>query len=1103
MRMNVDETLYLKALESSLDKICFDRASGETYDFADLFYPLDVDEGRVAFQSYSEQMDKVHKLSDFRQKSQINYEISQSHKTPAIDLLIKIQEAQAKLAKKGLGETDSDFVGEKNIETEIDNENKPVGKVILDKIRHQALRNQGELPTDVDKKTKTESVPDIDLLSEEQDDISHSSLIINEKNRYSRVLAVASAGYGKTTLLRRIALFYCHPLSIATEDVKIKKKYALEGKYIPCLIQLRDIGDNNFSIDKAVENSIFNVFNTWRVKTSSEETINLTEVQSWIQSIKFSLLLLVDGLDELSDSMRLNFLLSLDDYLQRAPETHVIMTSRVAGLSEPGIKEILKKMKFRGRSIIPLSDEEAKKYSQKWITVTQPEEQHMQLYDAIEQILNQNRFKYLREFMRTPLELLVILKQLANDTLSLNRFQMFHDMLWELFTGHVKRYDKNRPVFDDTMTFLSFIAYKMQLKDSLYISKKEINEMLDELGNLSFHTDIIENGTLEDYVSLLDELAANVGIIEKDDRSEDSVYTFPIRAYQEFLTAHACCHLRLSSDSFKPAPKNIVKEHMTDTRWISIINFVLSDLGTNNQVEFDSIINLLFSHISDFEQLRSIVEADLAITRSHAQILCENNFASERLDNNKKELLIACLNSKSAYAYAHVLRTVYINQKDSTNYLEASAISSVVWDYNSGRSALKTALETMSKGTVQGARQGAMIVTILAMACFDEGWCEVWEELKNKVAIDLEINDELIVQLEYNAKTYKDSYSVVALTNLWLTKKDATKNIRTVLTSDLARIIISELNNRTQSIQKLCVSGKNIANEYEYNQIKELLYALGTFPVNVNNKDLLSHGKENLFVSAFMQTMYEKSKDDVDIDQVAIAIACLFYCWDVNKFTEAWGAEICKGMPSEYVRKDLCSKRERNHFELIKASLVKFEKAYSQKQEESANTISPVSKVFMFFRRGKILEAARECAKSVKNGSLSNHTNLAFLIRYGNLKGTEIEEGQIFHIPDLLKQGVLQKDCYALINMALYEIANQKISEAIQLFEKVTPQGWEDVSLNFWLPELWATKRDPEGALVCVMAHIYGGCKFNEYREMLDSVKKHYSSLSAQVIKQY
>ena len=49
---------------------------------------------------------------------------------------------------------------------------------------------------------------------------SHSSLVISGSKNYSRVLVMASAGHGKTTLLRRIALWYCHYGSAEKEHLK-------------------------------------------------------------------------------------------------------------------------------------------------------------------------------------------------------------------------------------------------------------------------------------------------------------------------------------------------------------------------------------------------------------------------------------------------------------------------------------------------------------------------------------------------------------------------------------------------------------------------------------------------------------------------------------------------------------------------------------------------------------------------------------------------------------------------------------------------------------------------------------------------------------------
>ena len=49
MQMKVEESTYRKALESSLERISFDRSSGESFSFEELFYPLEIDEGKYAF----------------------------------------------------------------------------------------------------------------------------------------------------------------------------------------------------------------------------------------------------------------------------------------------------------------------------------------------------------------------------------------------------------------------------------------------------------------------------------------------------------------------------------------------------------------------------------------------------------------------------------------------------------------------------------------------------------------------------------------------------------------------------------------------------------------------------------------------------------------------------------------------------------------------------------------------------------------------------------------------------------------------------------------------------------------------------------------------
>lgn len=1089
MQIKVEESTYRKALEHSLERITFDRSSGESFSFEELFYPLEIDEGKYAFQSYAEQMELARKLVGSN---------SVSSNALGMSILEKIQQYQRRNNSPTLPPVHSTSRTSVHTSKQDDSDNKAIRNQILAKLKSQNITGDG-----VTVSSEVEESSSEDLLQVEPK-YDHSSLIISDNPRNSRILAIANAGHGKTTLLRRIALYYCHPIDEddSSEDnneaaIEVKEKYDLNGQYIPCIILLRDITDKNFSVAKAIERSVISVFTNAYPEELGDSLAS--QVQKWVGSIRSNLLLLVDGLDELSDSMRYNFLCALEDYLLSNPQTHVIMTSRVAGLSESRIQSILQKMGFRGRSIIPLEGDNAREYAERWIDVTQPVEFREQFKSNLEQILMQKKFKDYRELIRTPSELLMILKQIANDTLSSNRFQMFHDILWGYFTDHVKRYDQKRPIFEDTMTLLSFLAYQMQLNDSMFISLRELQKLSEELNHLSFHTNLIKDGTLDDYRELLDSIAANVGVIERDDRTSDIVYTFPIRAYQEFLTAYACCHLRLNTDLSKPDPYGILCKNLKDSRWISITNFALLDLGTNNQQEFDAIISQIFREVSDVEQLRAVVEADLPITKDHALVLSENIFSDQVLTEEQKELLIACMNTKSAYAYVYALKASYQVAASDDRYLEANALSTIIWEYSSGRSSYKKAFSCLQSGTKSQTKLGAEMISVMSKTLMDE----VSAAYKEKIRKDFKVSEDLLVTLASNAKLQEDVFSVTALTNIWLSKADGSEKAKLLLDAELASFVIDSINKSIPTIQKLCLSGRDVVKSPEYKRIQEMVFTLGSIPFSSRTRRLLDHDQGNLFVSTFLQAMYQSSKDDVDVDQVAIATACLYYCWDINRFMEAWTSEICRGMPSEYVRKDMCSVREQNHFDLVRKGLAKLERAYREEHQDDLNRLnggSSTDPVFSMFREGDFRGAANHCIKAMGSGN-ANKTNLAFLLRYGHLSKNDLDSQAEYSIPDLLEEGVQNQESYALLNMALYELELKHYSQAESLLDKISEEGWHDVSERFWYPELWKRISDPEGALVCVMAHAYGNCDFDDYEEMLESVKQHYGGLADSVLK--
>ena len=122
-------------------------------------------------------------------------------------------------------------------------------------------------------------------------------------------------------------------------------------------------------------------------------------------------------------------------------------------------------------------------------------------------------------------------------------------------------------------------------------------------------------------------------------------------------------------------------------------------------------------------------------------------------------------------------------------------------------------------------------------------------------------------------------------------------------------------------------------------------------------------------------------------------------------------------------------------------------------------------------------------------------------MRYGHLSKNDLDSQAEYSIPDLLEEGVQNQESYALLNMVLYELELKHYPQAESLLDKISEEGWHNVSERFWYPELWERASDPEGALVCVLAHAYGNCDFDDYEEMLESVKQHYGGLADRVLR--
>lgn len=1123
---------YFSALEESLKEICYDRASGRKVSFEKLFYPLRVEDGKYAFQSYAEQLGKAKESSQkgedqdiySRKKRMITasarrvHEKTQNpenfrHRAISTDTETESEETVNKAVEEVFSST-VPVSGKKRSNynrklTDIDAE--PEGKTEPEQTAEQGQQSNsyesGELERNVSFYGKNERVTDpsledvenLALYSMESAEDDPGALLVAGR----RVLAVASAGHGKTTLLRRIALYYCvenHPPYMLENGRIIKtekseghralgEKYSLKDNYTPCLITLRNLQKMDYTMDDLIANSVMEILAEQDVEPEEEE------LKKFVKRERNRFLLLVDGLDELTDEHRLYFLERLDEYLKKNKETSLIVTSRVAGLLEPRVKAKLRCMDFAYRSIIPLTDDEAKSYAELWIDITQGEDikARNSLKLRLNQVLTEKKFDYLKEFMRTPLELMIVLKQLSSGRFSMNRFQLFRDMLYGLFTSH-ERVDKKEVVFEDTMAILGRIAYQMQIRNTLTVTINDISEMLPQLNSLSYHSNQIQRGELVEYLRFLDRVATNVGIVERGRRDGKVIYTFPIRSYQEFLTAHACCHLIVLEDAFRPEPLNVLTPWLSSDEWTRILYFALSDLSSSNRNEYDSLLGRIFEKEQNVARLREIIEADLSVTRDQAFTLCKNRFATEELTPGQRELIMTWVSTESADAYDAALKALYKQTPNDRSYLEASAFATVMLAMEYDRENVTEQVEELiSENGRRNAILGAAILSAGIRLYLQEGV----EGYQDKAAAYLDVDEKIIHCLHDNAVRYGDVVSVITLTDLWVAGCGHGEMVEKLLTEELRDIVLAEIRSKSEEA-KNCVLKKMQKGSEEYHQFIRYFIALGSFPM-IPAKE--GH-QPDLYIRSILEALYQEAGTRFEIDRVALLFAGLQYGWSKDKFLDCWLNDICKGMEPEdgypFVRMDMASMRESRHFDLFRFNQELLRMAQmSRKSQLMVNGLGTAgfARIMELFQAGKFLEAANYCIEHLGNLSGATRENLAFLIRYGELKPDQLLDPSLGDVSKLLVQGVAQGNAYAVLNMALYYLQNGETRKCRNLLEKMSDEDWEQVH-GFWMEELWDRLEDPEGALVCVLASQYGNCEMDEYRDMLLTVRRYYGSLS-------
>jgi len=160
---------------------------------------------------------------------------------------------------------------------------------------------------------------------------------------------------------------------------------------------------------------------------------------------------------------------------------------------------------------------------------------------------------------------------------------------------------------------------------------------------------------------------------------------------------------------------------------------------------------------------------------------------------------------------------------------------------------------------------------------------------------------------------------------------------------------------------------------------------------------------------------------------------------------------------------------------------------------------SPVA----LFEAGKYVGAIRACLHFVdaNPNSMSNKSNLAFLIRYCDIDLRDFPADEAFALKSLytvrslLEDGVNAGEPFSLLNMALYEYGKDNLRECVNLLSRIGSSDWQTLTRSFWHSVLWQKKKASEGALVCALAARYSDCRFEDQAEIERRAYEEYAPL--------
>lgn len=412
-----------------------------------------------------------------------------------------------------------------------------------------------------------------------------SGLTVANENQYLMVLG--GPGAGKSTFLRRMGL----------EALKAKKDRKFKHFCIPVLIELKDFRFDPIDLQAKIAEE-FEICGFPEPQRFTKEALN-----------RGSLLILLDGLDEVPSDRLTEAIDKIQDFVNRYKENRFIASCRVAAYHHNFTH-------FTDVAISEFDDEQIQNFITNWFH-TQPD----RAKDCWQK-LSLSEYAAAKELTHTPLllTLICLLYQRAGQ-FPANRATLYEKALRVLLEEWAG--EKNIPqeqIYKGLDTkrkelMLAKIAHDGMQTNRLFLPKRVIANQIEDILK-----DMLTDEKFVDGSAVLKSIEVQHGVLVE---RVDNVYSFSHLTIQEFLTA-------LYIDNHRQM-EALVTQHLIDIRWREVFLLVAGLMGggadelllaIERQIQTDVQFPNLQMLLQWVTQMTTHLEAGYQPTTERAILIC-------------------------------------------------------------------------------------------------------------------------------------------------------------------------------------------------------------------------------------------------------------------------------------------------------------------------------------------------------------------------------------------------------------------------------------------------------------------------------------------------